>query len=80
LRPRVSTRKVAAALGSTIHSVSSMRARTRGWWSASSRKIAESGPSWATPSQPTISLWLASGSSAENAGSLAFSLSWVFQR
>ena len=34
----------------------------------------------ARPAQPAISLWSASGSSAEKAGSLAFSLIWVFQR
>ena len=32
------------------------------------------------PSQPAISLWLASGRGEENAGSFAFSLTWVFQR
>ena len=31
-------------------------------------------------SQPQTSLWSASGSSAKNAGSSAFSLIWVFQR
>ncbi len=30
--------------------------------------------------QPSISLWLASGSSLANAATLAFSLSWPFQR
>ena len=34
----------------------------------------------ASPAQPQISLWSASGSSAEKAGSFAFSLIWVFQR
>ena len=37
-------------------------------------------PARRAPSQPAISLWSASGSSCENAGSFAFSLIWVFQR
>jgi len=31
-------------------------------------------------SYPTTSLWQSSGSSAQNAGALAFSFTWVFQR
>ena len=78
--PRVATRKVTAAAGSTRFRVSSIRRRVRGCRSQSSRNTAEKRPSSEAALQPTTSLWSSSGSSCAKAGILAFSLIWVFQR
>src|SRR5215210_5361229 len=50
---------------------------TRGCWSASHRNTPDSGASSRPRSQPTIWLWLASGSSLQKAADFAFSLIWV---
>ena len=63
-----------------ISAVSSMRAASRSPSSGSSRNTDENAANVAASSQPTISLCPASGSSAANAGTFAFSLIWHFQR
>ena len=59
--------------------VSSIRVRTRGCRSESSRNTALKRPP-AAPSKPTISLWSNSGSSAAKHGIFAFSLNCVLKR
>ena len=77
--PAASMRIAGAPSRSTSAAVRSKRSCSRGCWSRSSSRTAardEAG----SPSQAQISLWFASGSSEQKAGSLAFSLTWVFQR
>ena len=78
--PRGATRSTAAAWPPTISAVSSIRAAIRSPAPGSSRKTAAKRAKSLASAQPTISLWPASGSSAANAGSFAFSLNWHFQR
>ena len=78
--PRGATRSTCAPRHRRSRPSARSRAAIRSPASGSSRKTAANGAKDAAASQPTISLWSTSGSSAANAGIFAFSLNWHFQR